>query len=104
MTGYKQRSTMKRRKFLRLRERYRRRSKEFVYLDESGFEPEVSRRYAYSPRGQRVYGLISGHRRPRTSLLTARMEKGFEVPFLFEGACNTDIFNAWLEKELCPHR
>lgn len=102
MTGYKQRSLMKRKLFLRLRERYRRRGKRFVYLDESGFEPEVSRRYGYGPKGQRVYGLISGHRRPRTSLLAARMDEGFEAPFLFEGTCNTTVFNAWLEKELCP--
>ena len=102
MTGYKQRSLMTRKGFLRLRERYRRRGKEFVYLDESGFEPEASRRYAYSPRGRRVYGLISGHRRPRTSLLAARMNSGFEAPFLFEGTCNTAVFNAWLEKELSP--
>jgi len=51
---------MKRKAFLRLRERYRRRGREFVYLDESGFEPEASRRYGYGPKGQRVYGLISG--------------------------------------------
>ena len=93
---------MKRKKFLRLRERYRRRGKTFVYLDESGFEPEVSRCYAYAPKGQRVYGLISGHSRPRTSLLAARMDKRFEAPFLFEGNCNTALFNAWLEQELCP--
>ncbi|ABA56591.1 putative transposase of IS630 family insertion sequence ISY100h [Nitrosococcus oceani ATCC 19707] len=102
MTGYTQRCNMKRKSFLRLRERYRRRGKRFVYLDESGFEPEVSRRYAYAPKGRRVYGLISGHRRPRTSLLAARMDEGFEAPFLFEGTCNTAVFNAWLEKELCP--
>lgn len=93
---------MKRRAFLRLRERYLRRGKEFVYIDESGFETEAHRRYGYAPKGQRVYGLISGHRRPRTSLLAARMNSGFEAPFLFEGTCNTRVFNAWLEKELCP--
>ncbi len=79
-----------------------RRGKEFVYIDESGFEPVVTRGYAYAPRGQRVYGLISGHRRPRTSLIAARIGKTFEVPFLFEGTCNTQLFNHWLEKELCP--
>ena len=102
MTGYKQRSLMKRKRFLRLRERYARRGKAFVYIDESGFEPEVSRRYGYAPKGARVYGLISGHRRPRTSLIAARMREGFEAPVLFEGMCNSNVFNAWLEKELCP--
>lgn len=102
MTGYRQRSVMKRKAFLRLRERYRRRGKEFVYIDESGFEPEVSRRHGYAPKGIRVHGLISGQRRPRTSLIAARMREGFEAPVLFEGTCNAEVFNLWLEKELCP--
>ena len=93
---------MKRKIFLRLRERYRRRGKEFVYIDESGFEPEVTRRYGYAPKGARVYGLISGHSRPRASLITARMSSGFQAPVLFEGNSNAAFFNAWLEKELCP--
>jgi len=93
---------MQRKAYLRLRERYRRRGKEFVYIDESGFEPEVSRRYGYGPIGERVYGLTSGHRRPRTSLLAARVGDCFEEPFLFEGNCNTEVFNLWLERQLCP--
>mgnify|MGYP001826795958 CR=1 FL=1 len=101
-TGYKQRCIEKRKAFLRLRERYRRRGKVFVYVDESGFELEASRRYGYSSKGQRVYGLISGHRRPRTSLLAARLAEGFKCPWLFEGTCNTQLFNTWLEHEVCP--
>src|SRR5262245_4054008 len=102
MTGYKERDPRKRKAYFRLRERYRRRGKEFVYIDESGFAPSVTRRYAYAPKGQRVYGLIGGHKRPRTSLIAARIGQTFEAPFLFEGTCNTTVFNAWLEKELCP--
>lgn len=76
---------MKRKAFLRLRERYARRGKSFVYVDESGFESETVRRYAWSSKGQKVYGLRSGHTRPRTSLLAARMGSAFEAPILFEG-------------------
>jgi putative transposase len=100
--GYKERDERKRRAYLRLRERYRRQGKEFVYIDESGFAPSVTRRYAYAPKGQRVYGLTSGHRRPRTSLLAARIGSTFTAPLLFEGTCNTTLFNAWLAQELCP--
>ena len=73
-----------------------------VYLDESGFEPAVIRRYAYAQRGERVYGLTSGHRRPRTSLLAARIGTRFAAPILFEGSCDTAVFNWWLETQLCP--
>ena len=64
--------------------------------------PAVTRRYAYAPRGQRVPGLISGHRRPRTSLIAARDGSTFAAPVLFEGTCNTPFFNTWLEQQLCP--
>jgi putative transposase len=100
--GYKERDPGKRKAYLRLRERYGRRGKVVVYVDESGFAPAVTRRYAYAPRGQRVPGLIAGHRRPRTSLLAARVGNTFAAPVLFEGTCNTSLFNAWLEQQLCP--
>jgi transposase len=102
IVGYRERDPQKRKAYLRLRDRYRRRGQEFVYVDESGFAPTVTRRYAYAPTGQRVYGLGSGNRRPRTSLIAARLGKTFIAPLLFEGPCNTSLFNAWLEKELCP--
>ena len=102
MLGYHERDPRKRKAYLRLRERYRRRGKEFVYVDESGFAPTVTRRYAYAPTGQRVYGRCSGARRPRTSVIAARMGETFAAPLLFEGTCNTSLFNAGLAHQLCP--
>lgn len=100
--GYRERDPHKRRAYLRLRERYRRRGKTLVYVDESGFAPTVTRRYAYAPQGQRVYGLQSGERRPRTSLLAARSGSTFAAPLRFDGSCNTALFNAWVAHELGP--
>ena len=94
---------MKRRAFLRLRERYARRGKSFVYLDECGFALESARRYGYAVKGRRVYGDVSGHKRPRTSLLAARMPGGgLEATQLWEGTCNSEIFNDWLKNRLGP--
>ncbi len=73
-----------------------------VYVDESGFAPAVIRRYAYARKGARVYGLTSGHRRPRTSLIAARIGQRFAAPILFEGSCDTAVFTWWLETQLCP--
>lgn len=73
-----------------------------MYLDESGFEPSVTRRHGYGPKGQRIYGLVSGHKRPRTSLIAARIGEAFEAPFLFEGTCSAEVFSDWLERQLCP--
>ena len=49
-----------------------------------------------------MYGVRSGNRRPRTSLIAALTEQRLTAPLLFDGTCNTAIFNAWLKQELCP--
>ena len=100
--GYQERDPLRRKQFLRLRERFVRRGKQPVYIDECGFASSTVRRYGYAPKGQRVDGLVSGHRRPRTSLLAARMEGRLAEPVLFDGTCDTSIFNAWLKTRLCP--
>jgi putative transposase len=93
---------MKRKAYLRLRERYVRRQKTFVYVDESGFESAVVRRYGRAPRGQKVYGLRPGNSRPRTCLLAAQIEGVVQATQLWEGTCDTRLFNHWLEHALCP--
>lgn len=60
------------------------------------------RRSGYAPKGRRVSGLTSGHRRPRTSLIAARIGQDFAEPFLFEGTCDAEVFNSWLKPRLCP--
>ena len=74
--GYRERDARQERDSLRLRERYHRRGQQFVYIDESGFERETTRRYGRAPRGQPVHGLRPGRARPRTSLMAARFEGG----------------------------
>lgn len=73
-----------------------------MYVDESGFAPTTERQHGWAPRGEKVYGLRSGDRRPRTSLIAALIEKKLAAPMLFDGTCNTAIFNQWLEEMLCP--
>jgi transposase len=36
-------------------------------------------------------------------LIAARIGQTFEAPLLFEGTCDTTVFNTWLDHELCPH-
>ncbi len=100
--GYQERDPQQRKRFLRLRERFFRRGKQPVHIDECGFAPSMARRYGYAPKGRRVDGLASGHRRPRTSLIAARMEGRLAEPLLFEGTCDTVGFNSWLQTQLCP--
>jgi putative transposase len=62
----------------------------------------MARRDAYAPKGQRVYGLVAGHQRPRTSLIAARLGAEFVEPFLFTGTCTAAVCNDGLERQLCP--
>ena len=71
-------------------------------MDESGFAPSAERQHAWAARGEKVLGLRSGHRRPRTSLIAARIGRALAAPMLFDGTCNSAVFNAWLAEELCP--
>jgi len=73
-----------------------------VYLDETGFERQEGRSYAWSPAGQKVYGEISGIRRQRTSLIGGYLDRKLIAPLLFQGTCNTQVFNAWLQETLLP--
>src|SRR6185437_12956592 len=100
--GYKERDPRQRRQFFRRRERFLRRGNQPVPIDACGVVSSTARRYGYAPKGHRVDGLVSGHRRPRTSLIAARMDGRLEEPLLFEGTCDTVVFNTWLKARLCP--
>lgn len=100
---YRERMYTKRCRYLReLRGHIRRKGAEnLVYLDESGFDPAQNYRDSgWAPRGQKIYGNRSGKHWQRTSLLMAKRGKKWLSPCLFNGTCNTDFFNAWLEKGL----
>ena len=101
-TGDNARSPLQRRRVLRLRERSLRRGLQPVQVDECGFAPSVTRRYGYAPQGPRVYGLTSGHSRPRPSLIAARSGPDCAEPVLFEGPCDAAGFHSWLNARRCP--
>lgn len=82
-------------------------SADWVYIDESGFEPVPYRHHGWSPRGHKVYGNRSGHQHPRENLIAARRGPDFLAPMLFSGTTDAALVNAWLRhllcKELRPH-
>ncbi|MBX3308163.1 MAG: transposase [Nitrospira sp.] len=62
----------------------------------------TTRRYGYVPKGQYVDGLISWNRRVRMSLIAAGMDGRLAEPLLFDGTCDTGVFDAWLKTQLYP--
>ena len=58
--------------------------------------------YAYSKKGQRYYEAHPGHRSKRLSMIGAWCNRRFIAPFMFEGHCNTKLFEIYLAKILIP--
>lgn len=81
-----------------LRRYYKEYGKEnIVYFDESGFEKESYRPHGWAPRGQKVYGDVSGNNRKDVNLIMAQCRDRWLVPALFKGACCAELVNTWLK-------
>ena len=100
--GYKQRCDEKRHVYRQRLAEKDAAGKEIVYVDECGFRAESYRRHGYAPKGECVFGLISGTRTRTTTLVAARIGSTFTAPCLFDGSCDAACFNAWVEAYLCP--
>lgn len=73
-----------------------------VFIDETGLNTKMARRYGRCPVGQRCTSAIPhGHWQTSTFIAALRHE-GVEAPFLIEGAVDADVFTAYLEHVLCP--
>ena len=73
-----------------------------MYVDEAGFSREAERQYGLAPIGQKVHGTRASNSRPRTSLLAANINNSLQATMLFDGTCDTNVFNTWLKTFLCP--
>ena len=73
-----------------------------VYLDESGVDNKVYREYGRALRGREVPGEVSGKKANRLSVIAGLRKKNLTAPFRFEGYCDTDVFNTWIEECLLP--
>lgn len=58
--------------------------------------------YAYSPIGARYYEAHPGHHTKRISMIGGLCNKVFMAPFMFEGHCNTTVFELYIEQILVP--
>lgn len=97
-TYYKERDEKKRQEFLDAIESVEK--EDLVYVDESGIDQFLSRPYGRSPRGQKVYGEISGKRFDRESFVAAKVGGKILAPLCYKGTCNTALFNMWIEEML----
>lgn len=61
-----------------------------------------ARAYGWSPQGTPCWGEKPGHRTQRVSIIDALHGHTLIAPFVFEGHCNTALFEAYVEHCLVP--
>lgn len=73
-----------------------------VFVDEMGANTSLAPLYAYSPRGCRAYVKVPRNRGKNTTLLTSMSLEGMGSALAVEGATNREVFEAYVERVLCP--
>ena len=73
-----------------------------VFVDESGANTQMTRRYGRSPVGQRlVCSVPHGHYQTTTLIAAVRLQ-GPQAPWLFAGPMDGELFLAWVKQGLVP--
>jgi transposase len=73
-----------------------------VFIDECGSNIALTRVYARSPKGKRVYGSVPRNRRANITLLASLSFQGMGEAFVLEGSADTAVFELYVEQILAP--
>ena len=69
-------------------------------MDETGIDNREDYGYGWNEKGQRFQALKAGKRSIRVSIIGALNQKKLIAPLIFEGTCNRQLFEKWLEEML----
>ncbi|MDG2992098.1 IS630 family transposase, partial [Candidatus Synechococcus calcipolaris G9] len=98
--GYRERNEDRRQAFLTQLAHYD--PAEIVYLDEAGVDNTIDYPYGYCHQSERFHALRLGHRTQRISMIAGWCDRQILAPMTFEGYCNSDLFENWVEQFLVP--
>ena len=77
-----------------------------VYIDESGIELTICKDRGWGKKSKKLVGKKSGKYYERTNIVAGLVNNKAIAPMVFNGSCNTQLFEAWvaqfLIKELKP--
>ncbi len=77
-----------------------------VYIDESGIDMNLCKDRGWGRKNEKLVGKKSGKYYERTNIIAGLVNNKSIAPMVFNGTCNTNFFNAWVEqcliKELEP--
>jgi len=72
------------------------------FIDESGVNFAMTRRYGRAPKGARVIDAVPQNHGPNVTMLGALGLHGIDAVMTVEGATDTEVFLAYLEHVLAP--
>lgn len=75
---------------------------QLVFVDESGANTQMTRRYGRSQVGRRLACPVPQGHYQTTTLIAAVRLKGAQAPWLFGGAMDGELFLAWVKQGLVP--
>jgi transposase len=73
-----------------------------VFIDESGANITLARRYGRAPRGERSHGSAPRNYGSNLTLIAALSLNGLDAPMLLDGAMDTTAFTCYIETFLVP--
>jgi len=73
-----------------------------VFLDESSVNFGMTRLYGRAPVNERIEEYVPDVRFQRLSILSTVRLKGAQVPFVFNGTLNSELFKEYIEVFLAP--
>jgi transposase len=71
-----------------------------VYIDESGIDLRIANERGWGKKGEILVGKKSGKYYQRTNIIAGYVGKKCIAPFIFNGKCNSESFNKWIEEVL----
>jgi transposase len=74
----------------------------FRFVDESGVNLALTRRFGRAPRGERVTGAVPQHDGANLTMIAALSLHGLEAVMTIEGATDAEVFHAYAEQVLGP--
>ena len=77
-------------------------AEKIAYVDECGIDTYLYREYGYAPRGQQVFGQISGRKYKRCGIVAAKMADKVLAPFQYSGTMDSRLFEFWFINYLLP--
>lgn len=81
-------------------------SERLVYIDESGIDMSICKDRGWGKKSEKLVGKKSGKYYQRTNIIAGYVNGKSIAPMVFNGSCNTRLFEAWVEqfliKELKP--